>query len=98
MVDANKDTIPLISIPEWDFRWQYFYTYPKMLKIPAGSTIHVEALFDNTLDNYNNPFDPPQRIQERTDLFGAGMKTTDEMLQFIITYLPYELGDEEIEL
>ena len=43
-------------------------------------------------------FDPPQRIQERTDLFGAGMKTTDEMLQFIITYLPYELGDEEIEL
>jgi len=98
VVDANKDTIPLISIPEWDFRWQYFYTYPKMLKIPAGSTIHVEALFDNTLDNYNNPFDPPQRIQERTDLFGAGMKTTDEMLQFIITYLPYELGDEEIEL
>jgi len=98
VLDPNRDTIPLISIPEWDFRWQYFYTFPKMLKIPAGSTIHVEAVFNNTSDNYNNPFDPPQKIQERTDLFGAGMKTTDEMLQFILTYLPYELGDEQIEL
>ena len=26
------------------------------------------------------------------------MKTTDEMLQFIITYLPYNLGDENISL
>ena len=94
----NKDTIPLIHIPSWDFRWQYFYTFPKMLKIPAGSTIVVEAAFDNTTDNPLNPFDPPQLIQERTDLQGAGMRTTDEMLQFIITYLPYEVGDEDIEL
>lgn len=94
----NGDTIPLISIPEWDFRWQYFYTYEKMLKIPAGSTITIEAVFDNTPNNYYNPFDPPQRVQERTDLFGAGMKTTDEMLQFIITYLPYQVGDENIGL
>lgn len=97
-LDPNKDTIPLIYIPSWDFRWQYFYTFPKMLKIPAGSTIKVEATFDNTPENPLNPFDPPQLVQERTDLFGAGMRTTDEMLQFIITYLPYEVGDEDIEL
>lgn len=97
-VKPNKDTIPLIFIPSWDFRWQYFYTFNKMLKIPAGSTIQLIATFDNTLDNPLNPFDPPQQIEERTDLNGAGMRTTDEMLQFIITYLPYEVGDEDIEL
>jgi hypothetical protein len=97
-VQPNKDTIPLIYIPSWDFRWQYFYTFLKMKKIPAGSTIQLEAVFDNTINNPLNPFDPPQLIQERTDLFGAGMRTTDEMLQFIITYLPYEVGDEDIEL
>ncbi len=97
-VGPGKDTIPLIHIPEWDFRWQYFYTFQKMLKIPAGSRIEVEAVFDNTSDNYNNPFDPPRQIQERTDLYGAGMRTTDEMLQFIITYVPYQVGDEDIVL
>jgi len=94
----NKDTIPLISIPKWDFRWQYFYTFKKMVKVPAGSTIKVMAHFDNTTGNSNNPFNPPQLVRERTDLYGAGMKTTDEMLQFIITYLPYQLGDEDIDL
>jgi len=98
VLTPEKDTIPLISIPEWDFRWQYFYTFKKMVKVPAGSTIKLVAHFDNTNANTNNPFNPPQLIKERLDLFGAGMKTTDEMLQFIITYLPYQLGDEDIEL
>ncbi|HCK20966.1 MAG TPA: hypothetical protein DHW15_02025 [Bacteroidetes bacterium] len=49
------DTIRLIKIPKWDFRWQYFYTFEKVMKIPAGSEIVVEATFDNTADNPNNP-------------------------------------------
>ncbi len=94
----EQDTIRLISIPRWDFRWQYFYTFPKMLKIPKGSTIYVEAEFDNTDQNPNNPYNPPQQISERYEFGGAGMRTTDEMLQFIITWLPYQEGDEEISL
>ncbi len=94
----GKDTIEMISINQWDFRWQYFYTYKQMLKIPAGYTIKVEAVYDNTELNSNNPFSPPKQISERLNLHGAGMKTTDEMLQFIITYLPYQLGDEKIKL
>ena len=93
-----QDTIRLINIPRWDFRWQYFYTFPKMLKIPAGSIIYVEAEYDNTAENQNNPHNPPQEIRERLDNGGAGMRTTDEMLQFIITWLPYELGDEHVSL
>ena len=94
----EQDTIRLISIPRWDFRWQYFYTFPKMLKIPKGSTIYVEAEFDNTDQNPNYPYNPPQQISERYEFGGAGMRTTDEMLQFIITWLPYQEGDEEISL
>ncbi len=93
-----QDTIRLISIPQWDFRWQYFYTFPTMLKIPAGSVIYVEAAYDNTSKNQNNPHNPPQEIRERLDNGGAGMRTTDEMLQFIITWLPYQAGDENVSL
>ena len=95
---SSQDTIRLVSIPKWDFRWQYFYTFPTMVKIPAGSVIYVEAEYDNTTDNQNNPNNPPLEIRERLDNGGAGMRTTDEMLQFIITWLPYQDGDENVSL
>jgi hypothetical protein len=93
-LQPNGDTIRLISIPHWDFNWQYFYTFKKMVKIPAGSVIVAEGIYDNTRKNLNNPFNPPQII---TDQNGS-MKATDEMFQFIISYLPYEKGDEQISL
>ncbi|MGB0916919.1 MAG: c-type cytochrome [Flavobacteriales bacterium] len=91
----SGEEIPLISIPKWDFRWQYFYTFHEMLKIPKGSIIHAEGVYDNTLDNPNNPYDPPKTVVEPVN---RDMKTTDEMFQFIITYLPYQVGDENISL
>ncbi len=91
----DGDTIPLIRIPEWDFHWQYFYTFGKMQKIPKESVIHVYATFDNTENNPENPFHPPRRIDARRNI---SMRTTDEMLQFIMTYLPYQEGDEDISL
>ncbi|MCO4819423.1 MAG: hypothetical protein KC517_07345 [Bacteroidetes bacterium] len=93
-----NDTIPLIRINRWDFRWQYFYTFPNILKLPEGAVIVVEATFDNTVNNKNNPNNPPIKVSERYDGDGALMRTTDEMFQFIITYLDYEDGDEQISL
>ncbi|MEW6469294.1 MAG: hypothetical protein AB1458_10230 [Bacteroidota bacterium] len=93
-VKPGGDTIPLIRIPRWDFRWQYFYTFKKMLKIPAGSVIHVVGVYDNTKNNPLNPFNPPRAVGERD----GSMRTTDEMFQFIINYLPYKPGDENISL
>jgi hypothetical protein len=90
----DQDTIRLISIPRWDFRWQYFYTFPQPVKIPKGSTIWAEGVFDNTEKNPNNPYSPPQEIRERE----GSMKTTDEMFQFILTYIPYQTGDENISV
>ena len=65
-----------------------------MLRIPKGSTIYCEGEYDNTSDNPHNPFDPPQAISG----FDGSMKTTDEMFQFIISYLVYQQGDEQISL
>ena len=93
-VDTVGDTIPLIKIPRWDFRWQYFYTFKNTLRIPKGSTIYCEGEFDNTANNENNPFDPPQTITGSN----GSMRTTEEMFQFIISYLVYQKGDEKISL
>ena len=94
VVNTNADTIPLIRIPKWDFRWQYFYTFRKILKIAAGSTIVVEGVYDNTENNPLLPFHPPRTISEKD----GSMRTTDEMFQFICTFLPYHTGDENISL
>jgi hypothetical protein len=93
-ITPKNDTIPLIRINNWDFRWQYFYTYKKMVKIPKGSLIYAEGTYDNTTNNPLNPFNPPQIVSEKN----GSMRVTDEMFQFIITYLPYQNGDETISL
>jgi hypothetical protein len=87
-------TIPLVKIPRWDFRWQYFYTFPQMIKIPKGSTIAAIGIYDNTTNNPNNPFSPPREVIGTN----GSMRVTDEMFQLIITYVPYQAGDENIQL
>lgn len=93
-VGPGGDTIPLLRIPAWDFRWQYIYTFPKMLKLEKGSTLFVKGEFDNTPANPLNPFQPPRIIAERS----GSMRTTDEMFQLIVNYVPYVPGDEEKEI
>jgi hypothetical protein len=93
-VIADGQTIPLIKIPKWDFRWQYFYTFPKMLKIPKDSTIGAIAVYDNTAGNSNNPYSPPREVIGTN----GSMRVRDEMFQLIITFLPYKPGDENVSL
>jgi hypothetical protein len=90
------DTIKLVKINKWDFRWQYYYTYNNPVKIPKGSTIHVYGTYDNTDQNPLNPFHPPQQIIQGEG--NESMKTTEEMFQLIFTYMPYKAGDEKIRL
>ncbi|MDP2386595.1 MAG: hypothetical protein Q8M29_09505 [Bacteroidota bacterium] len=92
----SNDTIRIIKINKWEFRWQYYYTFQKMKKIPAGSMIHVFATYDNTAQNPNNPYHPPREISEGEG--NESMQTTEEMLQFIFSFLPYQAGDENISL
>ena len=88
-VPPTGDTIPLISIEDWDFNWQGSYQFRSLLKVPAGSVIHAFAGYDNTVNNPFNPNSPPETVS-----WGEG--TSDEMFYLPISFLPYQIGDENI--
>lgn len=63
---------PLIWIPDWNFNWQDQYVYREPVFLPKGTTVVVEAAFDNSADNPSNPTSPPKRVR-------FGEETTEEM-------------------
>ena len=91
-VSANgSDTIPMISIPEWDFNWQGIFSYPTLKHIPAGYKIHAFCTYDNTANNPNNPNNPPEWMS-------WGDLTGDEMFVVFFQFVDYLPGDENIAL
>jgi hypothetical protein len=90
-LSAQNDTIPFINIPHWDFHWQDFYFFKNIQKVPIGSRLYVNAVYDNTSSNPHNPNNPPQWVF-------AGENTSDEMLMVYFHYLLYQPGDELIDL
>jgi len=94
-VAPEGDTIPLVRIKQWNFRWQYAYTFPRLLPLKKGSVIHVFGTFDNTVNNTDQPFRPPRAIVGSDSHF---MRTTDEMFQFFVNYVDWRAGDEKVDL
>lgn len=90
-VTPTGDTIPLVHIPEWDFNWQGTYYFKKPVKLPKNSEIHAYATYDNTSNNPNNPYFPPQ-----FSTWGEG--TSDEMYYLPLLWVPYQAGDENLNL
>jgi hypothetical protein len=88
-IDPNGDTIPMIKVPDWSFHWQGFYNYQMPIHVPYGSTLHAYAVYDNTVNNDQNPNSPPQDIS-------VGEATTEEMMIIFYAYLEYQPGDENI--
>jgi hypothetical protein len=84
------DTIPLISVPNWDFEWQDFYLYKNLVKIPAGYRMFTKHVYNNTTSN-PNAGNPPQNVS-------AGPFTSNEMLFDGVMYLAYQPGDENIDV
>ena len=62
----------LISIADWDFRWQEVYRYVDPVGLPKGTTIAMEYVYDNSAANIRNPHRPPRRV-------AWGQNTSDEM-------------------
>ena len=62
----------LLELRNWDFNWQTRYLLKENFFLEKGSTIHVEAIYDNSSNNPNNPYSPPRPIF-------LGESTTDEM-------------------
>jgi len=72
--DGREDV--LAHVPRYDFNWQIVYELAKPLAVPAGSTIRVEATWNNSTRNKYNP-KPDQEV-----LWGE--QSWDEMLSPII--------------
>lgn len=85
------ETIPLIDIPQWDFHWQKYYTFQQVQKIPVGSILKSEGVYDNTTNNHDNQNDPPITVYR-------GATTDDEMFLCYFIYSIYQAGDENIVL
>ena len=62
-----------------------------MLHIPAGSIVTATCIYDNTVDNPDNPNNPPEWVF-------AGEGTEDEMFFIPFRYVLYQEGDENIYL
>ncbi len=63
----------LIDIRNWNYNWQDEYYYERPFKLPAGTKLTVDAVFDNSAENPSNPSSPPKRVT-------WGEETDDEML------------------
>jgi len=90
-ITTDGDMIPLIKIDDWDFNWQMTYVFENLLVIPKGSVIIMEGVYDNTVNNADNPSIPPQDT-------GYGWRTVDEMMNLILYYVDFQAGDESKKL
>jgi mono/diheme cytochrome c family protein len=71
LVDPKGREQTLLSVPRYNFLWQFRYELTTPLKIRAGSTIKAIAHYDNSSANRYNP-DPNQEVV-------WGPQTTNEM-------------------
>ena len=73
-------------IDDWDFDWQSHYQYAEPLQLPAGTRVSARVRFDNSADNPNNPFSPPQDVS-------WGRESTDEMGSVTLLMAPVDEAD-----
>ena len=52
----------LIEIVDWDFRWQDVYRFVRPVRLPRGTSLEMEYVYDNSDGNPRNPFRPPRRV------------------------------------
>jgi tetratricopeptide (TPR) repeat protein len=82
----DGSTRSIVTIRDWDFRWQDVYRYAHPVVLPKGSVVTMRFTYDNSASNPRNPFQPPHRIV-------WGQNTTDEMGDLWLQLVPAR--DEE---
>lgn len=55
--------IPLLLIDDWDFRWQNRFLLRKPLRLPQGTRLEVETVFNNSSENPYNPLPDPEAVE-----------------------------------
>jgi hypothetical protein len=89
----TTDTLKLVHIPDWDFRWQELYRYQKPVVLPTGAVVNVIGTYDNTDGNPQNPNKPAKLITS-----DGKMRSDQEMMTLLLVYVTYEPGDENLRL
>lgn len=82
---------PLLKIQHWDLNWQASYTYREPILLPAGTTVAMKIVYDNSAANPRNPNQPPKRVK-------AGNRSQDEMGHVWLQVLPEASGDADPRL
>jgi peroxiredoxin len=62
----------LVAIRDWDYNWQEAYRFKRPVNVKAGTRFDIEAFYDNSNENPNNPNHPARLV-----FFGE--QTTNEM-------------------
>ncbi len=75
--DGNKKT--LLSVPDYQFNWQFTYRAKSPIYLPSGTRIEVRAKFDNSANKAGNP-DPTKPVR-------WGSASEKEMMDGWIEYL-----------
>jgi uncharacterized protein (TIGR03437 family) len=76
----------LLWIRAWDFNWQDSYIFKDLVRLPKGTRLDGELVYDNTPANPRNPNSPPKRVQ-------WGEQSTDEMGSLILNVVPAQAAD-----
>ena len=77
----------MINLDNWVFSQQDQYLCNPFHKLSKGSTLKLEAEYDNTINNIQNPSSPPQLVK-------PGWGTRSEMMVLILMVTKYQPGDE----
>jgi hypothetical protein len=62
----------VFHIKDWDYNWQETYFFKQPLPLKTGTSIDLEAVYDNSDKNPHNPFSPPRAVS-------FGEQTSNEM-------------------
>lgn len=68
--DGRRETV--LSVPKYDFNWQHNYPLKESIKVPAGTKLIHETIYDNSEKNFANP-DSERNVP-------WGLQSADEML------------------
>jgi Flp pilus assembly protein TadD len=82
----DGSVVPLITIDDWDFRWQDVYRYAHPIPLPKGTRLSMQYVYDNSAANPRNGSHPPKRVV-------WGQNTTDEMGDLWVQLVPVRNAD-----
>jgi len=80
---------PLIWVRDWDWNWQGQYRFAESIRLPRGTRLELEAIYDNSPANVANPNSPPQPVH-------FGRNTTDEMCLCFLQVALEDPADQQL--